>query len=233
MKYLANILSCTSLFFGFLSIVFSLEQHFTFAAWAILISVVFDGLDGQAARISGGESEFGKELDSLIDVISFGIAPAVLGYIFVYREFHYLATIGLFFYLLCSVMRLAKYNITAKKEVGNYFIGLPTTMSGGALASFILIFRRSRYEIAAHPIPEIFLILILIFSLLMISKVKYLNLDGFRDMLGKRSFIFILALGLLLGLGLWFNKAGTILFIVFLFYLIFSPFVVKKINAPR
>jgi len=81
MNYLANFLTVLSLFFGFLSIIFSLESHFTFASWAIILSVIFDGLDGQVARKNPVPSEFGKELDSLADVVSFGIAPSILGYI--------------------------------------------------------------------------------------------------------------------------------------------------------
>ncbi|MCM8796119.1 MAG: CDP-alcohol phosphatidyltransferase family protein, partial [Candidatus Omnitrophica bacterium] len=87
MKYLANFLTTLSIFCGFLSIVFSLEGHFTFACGAIILSVILDGIDGQVARKDPTPNEFGKELDSLTDVICFGIAPSLLGYIFIYREF--------------------------------------------------------------------------------------------------------------------------------------------------
>jgi len=123
MNYLANFLTVLSLFFGFLSIIFSLESHFTFASWAIILSVIFDGLDGQVARKNPVPSEFGKELDSLADVVSFGIAPSILGYIFIYRTFYFWATLALFIYLFCSVMRLAKYNITPKDKLADYFYG--------------------------------------------------------------------------------------------------------------
>src|SRR3990167_5481174 len=105
MNLLANFLSILSLIFGFVSIIFSLESHFTFASWAIILSVIFDGLDGQIARLNPTLSEFGKQLDSLVDVVSFGVAPSVLGYIFVYRNFYLGATLALFIYLFCSVMR--------------------------------------------------------------------------------------------------------------------------------
>ena len=123
MNFLANTLSFLSLAFGFISIIFSLESHFTFSSWAIILSVIFDGLDGQVARRNPVPSEFGKELDSLVDVVSFGIAPSILGYVFVYRNFHFWATLALFGYLVASVMRLAKYNITPKQEMANHFIG--------------------------------------------------------------------------------------------------------------
>ena len=88
MNTAANILTFLSLICGFIAILLAIEGHFTFACWVILLSVLFDGLDGQLARMAGKSgSEFGKELDSLVDAISFGIAPSILGYIFVYRQF--------------------------------------------------------------------------------------------------------------------------------------------------
>jgi len=105
MNYLANFLTGLSLLFGFLSIIFSLEGQFTCASWAIILSVISDGLDGQIARKNPLPSEFGKELDSLVDVVSFGIAPAILGYVFVYSNFQALATLALLY--ICRVAYFA------------------------------------------------------------------------------------------------------------------------------
>ncbi|MCX5710895.1 MAG: CDP-alcohol phosphatidyltransferase family protein, partial [Candidatus Omnitrophica bacterium] len=99
MNYLADVLSYSSLFCGFLCVVLSLEGHFVLACWLILLAVIFDGLDGQIARPNQVPSEFGKELDSLIDVVSFGMAPAILAYIFIYRDFYVLSVLSLFIYL--------------------------------------------------------------------------------------------------------------------------------------
>lgn len=220
MNILANLLSILSLIFGFVSLIFSLESHFTFASWAIILSVIFDGLDGQIARKNPTPSDFGKELDSLVDVVSFGIAPSVLGYIFVYRDFYAWATLALFIYLFCSVMRLAKYNITPKETLVNYFYGLPTTASGGFLASFILIYRKY----TKLPPPFIFLLLVLLLAFLMVSRVKYLNLDGLKQTLGSK-LLLILPIGLISAI---FFPEITI-FILFLIYLLFSPFMVRRI----
>jgi CDP-diacylglycerol---serine O-phosphatidyltransferase len=231
MNQLANILTILSLFCGFVSIIFSLESHFTFACWAIIFSVVFDGLDGQIARKNHSPSEFGKELDSLVDVIAFGIAPSVLGYIFIYREFYFWATLALFVYLFCSVMRLAKYNITPKEKLANYFYGLPTTVSGGVVASFVLIFRRGKdFSPLPAMVPAVFLILVLILAYLMVSRVRYLNLDGLRQVLARKTKSVVLLLILALIMAVVFKKAGTALFLLFLIYLIFSPVVVKRMN---
>ncbi|MFA4842252.1 MAG: CDP-diacylglycerol--serine O-phosphatidyltransferase [Candidatus Omnitrophota bacterium] len=227
---LANFLTILSLTGGFFSIILSLENHFTFACWAIILSVIFDGIDGQLARRNPAPSEFGKELDSLVDVISFGIAPSILGYIFIYREFHFWATIALFVYLLCSVLRLAKYNITSKQTLANYFYGLPTTVSGGVLSSFVLIYRKQGGELLPAYVPLLFVVLVLALAWLMVSRVRYMNLDGIKEILGKNKFIIIVFLVIALVEAAIFKKVGITVFLLFLIYLIFSPVVVKNIN---
>ena len=231
MKSLANFITVLSLICGFASLIFSVEGHFTFASWAIILSVLFDGLDGQVARKNPVPSEFGKELDSLVDVVSFGIAPSMLGYIFIYRTFYFWATLALFIYLFCSVMRLAKYNITPKEKLVNYFYGLPTTVSGGMLASFILIFRKGK-DISPLPqsVPVIFLFMVLLLAFLMVSRVKYLNLDGLKKLFGKKTNLTVLILVAFLILDGFLKKAGVFIFSLFLIYLLFSPFVVKRLN---
>lgn len=229
MNQLANLLTGLSLLCGFVSIIFSLESQFTFASWAIILSVIFDGLDGQLARKNPIPSEFGKELDSLVDVIAFGLAPSILGYIFVYQKFHFWATLALFIYLVSSVIRLAKYNITPKAELSNYFYGLPTTISGGVLASFILIYRRYTQS----PPPVIFLLLVLILAMLMVSKIRYMNLDVAKEVF-KNSVIplFIVVLITLAALIIFYFITSIFLpeiaiFTLFVIYL-FSPFLVRK-----
>jgi len=230
MNHLANFLTTSSLICGFISIIFSLESHFTFASWAIIFSVMFDGLDGQIARKNPIPSEFGKELDSLVDVVSFGIAPSILGYIFVYKHFYFWATLALFVYLLCSVIRLAKFNIISKEKMVDYFYGLPTTASGGIVASFILLYRKY----TNLPPPFIFLVLVLALAYLMVSKIKYLNLDGLKQQLSQNKLL-VLGIILILAITLVIFFLITAKFVpeiiiltLFLIYLLFSPFMVKS-----
>jgi len=241
-NFIANFLTCLSLLFGFISLIFSLEQHFTFSAWAIMLSVVFDGLDGQVARLNPVPSELGKQLDSLVDVVAFGIAPSLLGYVFIYSHFHLWAVAALFIYLFCCVWRLAKYNITAKEEMANCFIGLPTTISGAVLASFILIYRKQEEMLFPEFLPDIlgpqfmpyiFIVLVLVLAFLMISRVRYLNLDGLKKFLGGAMAWFILILAAIFIFAGLLRKAGISLFGLFLIYLIFSPFVVKRLNSSK
>jgi len=228
-NYLANLITGFSLAFGFVSILCSLEKHFTYACWAIIMSVIFDGIDGQIARKNPKPCDFGKELDSLVDVISFGIAPSILGYTFVYHDFNFFAPFALFFYLVCSVIRLAKYNVTPKDKLSNYFYGLPTTVSGGAVAAFILIYRRYTQS----PPPVVFLLLVVIFALLMISKVRYANLENIRLLCRKPLAGFMVLCIVVLAVGSFYLATSVFLpevaiFTLFVIYLI-SPFLLPKI----
>ncbi|MCM8796735.1 MAG: CDP-diacylglycerol--serine O-phosphatidyltransferase [Candidatus Omnitrophica bacterium] len=227
MNFWANLTSIIGLFCGFISIVFSIEGHFTLASWAILFAVVFDGLDGQIARRNPAPSEFGKELDSLIDVVSFGIAPAILGYLFIYRRFYLAAIFALFLYLFCSVMRLARYNVTPKEKITKYFYGLPTTASGGVLASFILIYRNKVGTEIFEFAPTLFLMIVIVLSLLMISHIRYLNLEGVKELFDRKIVVIIVLFSVILAVAVALHKPGITLALYFLIYLIFSPFVIK------
>ena len=219
MDYLTNFLTGLSLAGGFMAVIFSLEGHFTYACWAIILSVIFDGLDGQVSRRNPVPSEFGKQLDSFVDAVSFGIAPSVFGYIFIYRDFNLAAISVLFIYLVCSVMRLAEYNITPKERLTSYFYGLPTTVSGAILASFTLIYRKY----TQLPPPFIFLLIVLCLSVLMVSKLKYPNLDGLRQIAGRK----LLPFSLIALFAFVFMPEITV-FTLFAAYLIFCPFLFKK-----
>jgi len=228
---LANLLTSASLLLGFASLLFSLRHDFTFACWSIIIAIALDGLDGQVARKNPVPSPFGRELDSLVDVVSFGIAPAILGYVFIYRDFYLYAAAALFFYLFCSIVRLAKYNITSKEELVNSFSGLPTAASGGVLASFILIFRKKEGILLPAYLPAFFIVLVLVLTFLMISRARYLNLGGFKKLFGAKLKFAVFFLLFLLILQAYLNKAGVTVFTLLSIYLIFSPFVVKRLNS--
>mgnify|MGYP001193162464 CR=1 FL=1 len=155
----------------------------------------------------------------MVDVVCFGVAPIILGQLF--TGMHYLSGLPVFFfYLACSVIRLAKYNISAKDGVRNYFTGLPTMLSAGILASFILV---SKTE-------GLFVMFTVLLSALMVSKIKYPNLDGVRGFLGKKTKIVSLILLCLFILALAYLREGLFIFIIFLIYLIFSPFMVKRLK---
>jgi CDP-diacylglycerol--serine O-phosphatidyltransferase len=161
-KSSANTITLINIIFGSLSLVSTLHDNYKAAAVFILLAVVMDGLDGRIARKLGAISEMGKELDSLCDLVSFGVAPALLLYSQILNPFLYtLDLIAVIVYIMCGAFRLARFNVLNIKE---YFVGMPITISGALLA---IISLSSAY------IPDILiLVLVILLSYLMISNIK-------------------------------------------------------------
>lgn len=131
-KSSANTITLINLLFGSLSLVSTLDQNYRTAAFFILLAMVMDGLDGRLARRLGIISEIGKELDSLCDLVSFGVAPAILLYSQVLQPFPFmLGLIAAVLYIMCGAFRLARFNVLNIKD---YFVGIPITLAGAALA---------------------------------------------------------------------------------------------------
>jgi len=154
-----NLFTLANLTFGFLSLVLTMNQIYNWAAGMILLSVLMDSLDGRVARRLAVSSEFGKELDSLSDLVSFGVAPAVLTYQAILSDF--IGGWGLLIALLfalCGAIRLARFNLL---NITDYFVGVPITFAGG-LVAFLNLFSQS---IAAG----IFAVLMVVLSGLMVS----------------------------------------------------------------
>ncbi|WP_445490285.1 CDP-diacylglycerol--serine O-phosphatidyltransferase [Niallia sp. 03133] len=159
---IANCLTLTNIFLGGFSIIFSLKGHIQLSLLLIFIAALADRLDGMAARKFNIESELGKQLDSMSDIISFGAAPALLIYQGILFE---LGAPGSFFtvlYICCGAFRLARFNIS---ENNGYFTGLPITAAGCIITFFSL-------GINFIP-PHIYLFLMLIMSVLMIGNFRW------------------------------------------------------------
>lgn len=225
MNNLANVITCFSFFCGFTSIIFSLENKIVFAAWAIILSVILDGVDGVIARVNSVSTEFGKELDSLADIVSFGVAPAILCYALMPQGAYWAANLVLFIYLVCSMTRLAKYNVIPKEELADYFSGLPITVSGGIIAAFVLLYIKH----LMIPTKWVFLSLILVLSFLMVSKIKYLKFFKLKRIAGiKKTKYFIIAI--LVGLII---APEHIIFSLFAFYVAAVPALSDKCLTNR
>jgi CDP-diacylglycerol--serine O-phosphatidyltransferase len=133
-----NIVTTANMFAGFYSIIASIHSDFVGASWAILAAAVFDALDGRVARLAKATSQFGVEYDSLSDVLSFGMAPAILLYQWTLEPFGRLGWLAAFLYLACGALRLARFNVTADKLPKNYFLGLPIPGAAGLVATFMI-----------------------------------------------------------------------------------------------
>ncbi len=170
MNWLPNGLTSLNLVCGVLSIYYSFNQEFTIAALLIIGSLVADGLDGKVARALGISGDFGKELDSLCDGVSFGVAPAFLMYH--YGDFESIKVIGLSvvaIFSVCGVLRLARFN-TMVGEVKGYFLGMPIPTAGCLVATFVL---------SDIKLNLWFLVgLMLLWGPLMVSTVKFPDFKG-------------------------------------------------------
>ena len=155
-------LALLNLFFGFLAIILAFRFELRLAAGMILLAVIMDSLDGKVARKFKANSDFGKELDSLSDVISFGLSPAVVVYVFVYESF--LPFWGLWIsaiFAMCGALRLARFNISAASD---HFVGVPITFAGGLMGLLLLFL---------EWIPwQTFPVTMLILSVLMVSSFQ-------------------------------------------------------------
>ena len=170
--------SMISLCCGFICILSAIKGNYDRAAWLIAISMVCDTLDGKLARITKTSSSFGSELDSLIDLVVFGVAPAILVGQICDDTYPYVIWPVCFFYLSCTVVRLAKFNTEnlKKKKPSSYFTGLPSTISGGTLAHLVLLHGYLNINHGINVVLGIIIPVTFILGLFMVSKLKFLNI---------------------------------------------------------
>jgi len=168
---LPNIFTSLNLFCGFLSVVSAIDGRFETAAIAILIAVVFDSLDGKIARATNTTSRFGVEYDSLSDLISFGMAPAILMYLWVLKPMGRVGWLAVFLLTICGALRLARFNTMAEDTPSGHFLGLPIPAAAAMNATTVLFC--TRFSLNVQALPVIFLLLQYSLSFLMVSSVKY------------------------------------------------------------
>ena len=137
---LPNLLTTANMFFGFYSIISSLNAKWSNAALAILLATVFDGLDGRVARMTNTQSKFGEEYDSMSDLVSFGMAPAILMYQWALVPFGRMGWLFAFFFLTCAALRLTRFNVLKQFSEKRYFQGLPSPVAAGTVATAVLFY---------------------------------------------------------------------------------------------
>ena len=158
----ANIITLINIIFGSLALIQTMESNYVIAAIFILCAVFMDGIDGRVARKFGVMSDIGKQLDSLCDLVSFGVAPAIL----IYAQLLYdlpllLGVVAALIYIMCGAFRLARFNVL---NISDHFIGLPITMAGLLMALLSLL--------AASINGYLALVLMLFLSFMMVSNFK-------------------------------------------------------------
>ena len=166
-----------NLFFGFWAIVSAFNGNFRWAGWFIVFAGILDMLDGRVARLSGTGTRFGAELDSLVDVISFGVAPALLMYFLDFSNAGRFAWILCYIYVVAVALRLARFNVlSAGKPASGWFTGLPSPAAGMTLAVYYPFSQTNWYRASLAYLDlqhEGLVVLMLLLAVLMVSNVKY------------------------------------------------------------
>ncbi len=213
---LPNFLTASSIFVGVLSLIEGSKGHFTQAAWLILLALLFDGLDGRVARLTNTTSRFGVEFDSLADIISFGIAPAMLLYFYVGQYHGRFGILLSALYVIFGAVRLARFNVTTAQNDPNVFIGLPIPTAAIALATSLLFFE----EYHLHDWAMVLLVASLPIALLMVSNIRY---PSFKTVQLDRPIVYKTLILLLLVASLLYLFSAEGLAILVWGYILYGP----------
>ena len=231
---LPSIITTFALFAGFYSIVASINGDFTLAAISIMVAMLWDTLDGRVARLTNTQSAFGAEYDSLSDLVSFGVAPALLVYEWSLSDLGRFGWLAAFIYLACAALRLARFNTQVGAVDKRYFQGLPSPASAGVIASMIWLkfWNFEYFDIGVVSLSYYIGVAITILcGLLMVSNVRYFSFKEF-DSTDKASFRFLLLT--VLSLIVLLYKPNIVLFSAFFIYMLSGPFItIFGINKRR
>jgi CDP-diacylglycerol---serine O-phosphatidyltransferase len=216
-KVVPSVLTTTNLFCGFYGIIAALREDFYQAAIAILVAVVFDGLDGKVARLTKTTSNFGVEYDSLADLLSFGVAPSLILYLWALEPVGRFGWIAAFIFLICGALRLARFNVQVGHTPSFHFTGLPIPAAAGMVASLILLGKD--FLAFAEPKPLVILGVACGLAFLMVSNIKYRSFKNMR-LKGHHPNWWIL---LIISLFALILKPELLIFVAFVVYTVSGP----------
>lgn len=213
---LPSMFTLLGLLAGFYALVSAIQGNYESAAWAIMAAAIFDMLDGRVARLLNAESAFGAELDSLCDMLSFGVAPAVLVYLWALTPYDKLGWLAAFLIVACSALRLARFNVQLSNQDKRYFQGLPTPALALFVASGVLFYS----AVDLQPSGLLWLALSIALSWLLVSNVRFLSGKDI-DLKKRRPFtVLVIMLAVIVFL---VSDPHHVLFILFFIYCIHGP----------
>jgi CDP-diacylglycerol--serine O-phosphatidyltransferase len=215
---LPNLFTSASLFSGFYAIIASIQDRFEAAAIAILVSCVFDALDGKIARFTKSTSLFGTEYDSLSDLVAFGVAPGVLAFQWALGPFGRLGWLASFVYVICGALRLARFNVQKDRTDASNFKGLPIPVAAGFIACLILFI--TELGGLPDPLPVLFILPIYVLSFLMVSNLEY---PSFKKLELKNQKPFNVLVAIILIFTVIAYKPKIMLFLIVVTYILFGP----------
>ncbi len=204
-----NIVTAVNLVLGMFAIVFAFQGEFFSAALFVVAAMVADGMDGRVARYFGVSSDFGKELDSLCDLVSFGVAPAIMAYAYMLKDFQGGALIAAAF-ATCGALRLARFNVNTSTVKG-YFMGLPIPAGGCVIATFVMLDMK--------PAGWFFPLMVAVFAYLMVSTIRYPDFKG-KD--GEPIRVIPAIISVAVGAYILFLTFNAVLFVPFFVYALFG-----------
>lgn len=187
---LPNLFTTSGLFAGFYAIVAAMRGDFEYAAIAIFIAMIMDGLDGRVARLTNTQSAFGAEYDSLADIVSFGIAPSLVAYSWGLSSLGKPGWLVAFFFAAATALRLARFNSQLHVQDKKYFQGLPCPSAAGLVAGMIWV--AHDYGVPGHQLWVIAAVVTLITGALMVSSIGYYSFKEL-DLKGHVPFVAVLA----------------------------------------
>ncbi len=217
---LPNLFTTGALFAGFYAIIAAIHGRFEIAAVAIFVAMILDGLDGRVARLTNTQSAFGVEYDSLSDMVSFGVAPALVMYLWAFSTMGKLGLFAAFVHTAGGALRLARFNTQVASADKRYFQGLPSPAAAAILAGFVWINLEHGYNTQAIHYAAI--VLTISTGLLMVSNFRYYS---FKDVDFRGKVSFVVAIAVMLSIAFIMAQPHNILFILFLGYAISGPLV--------
>jgi CDP-diacylglycerol--serine O-phosphatidyltransferase len=223
---LPNLFTTGALFSGFYAIVAGMNGDFSAAAIAIFVAMILDGLDGRVARMTGTESEFGAEYDSLADMVSFGVAPALVAFSWMLQDLGHIGWIAAFVYVAGAALRLARFNVHVGSADKKWFTGLPSPSAAAIVGALVWVLHDMDMEMLWAQI--LVAMVIAAIGLLMVSNVRYYS---FKDIDLKNRVPFMVLLALVLVLAIIAIDPATMLLLLFVGYGASGP--VRSVLSKR
>lgn len=226
-----NLFTTANLFAGFYGIVSSINGNYDNAAIAILVSCVFDILDGKIARLTGATSRFGVEYDSLADLVAFGVGPGLLIYLWALKPFGRLGWLAAFLFVACGALRLARFNVQAGTGSKKYFTGLPIPGAACMVATTVLFLLKIKGP-DFSPANVAFLLETYLLGFLMVSSIPF---DSFKELEVVKGRPLPVLFVLVLLVTVVASQPSVMLFIVFTLYVLSGPtrYVYHKLRRTK
>lgn len=210
---LPNLFTTSALFAGFYAITGAVNGDFEVAVIAIFIAMVLDGLDGRVARMTNTQSEFGAQYDSISDMVSFGLAPAVVAYAWALSSFGKLGWMAAFVYATCAALRLARFNVQHNVADKRYFQGLASPAAAALMAGFIWVMVDN--GITGEDARVYVLIMTVVSGLLMVSNIRY---HSFKELNFTGKVPFVVSVVVMLTLAIIYVQPPIVLFVISFVY---------------